>query len=174
MDNNIKIIDVYGSLDNRGEMHHYTYLTTNYSMQSGWCESVSDLRREMPDAVHSCYCCWCTKEGWWIGKIIISPHDDRNDPVMLSICLGNNRPKAGDKAVSILDSFVDFFIVEKNWNDNETEKKLLCDDQQFELLPCLVKEFVLPAMTPNSAYRTYSSKEELFKFLSRLDIFFFS
>lgn len=168
MDAKIKIIDVYGSFDNKGEMHHYTYCTSDYSLDSGWTQHVSDLRTELAPRAGFYYCSWCTKEGWWISKVIPNPHDSRKDPVMLSICIGKCRPKYGNKAVALLDSFVDFFVIQKNWDDIETERKLMCDDQDLELLPCNSNESALPVLPSNAAYRTYETKEELFDFLSFL------
>ena len=128
MDAKIKIIDVYGSFDNKGEMHHYTYCTSDYSLDSGWTQHVSDLRTELAPRAGFYYCSWCTKEGWWISKVIPNPHDSRKDPVMLSVCIGKCRPKHGSKAVALLDSFVDFFIIQKIWDDKETNAGF---DSQF-------------------------------------------
>lgn len=168
MENNIKIIDVFGSSDSRGAEHHYSYFTPNYSLYSGWSKYVSDLREELAPGIQECYCCFCTSEGWWISKIIRNPHDLREDPIMVSICIGENRPKSGKKAVELLNGFVDFFIIQKTWNDEETEKKLLNEDQEFELVPCALVESALPTLNHKSAYRTYSSIEELSECISFL------
>ena len=168
MDNNIKIIDVFGSSDSKGAEHHYSYFTPNYSMYSGWSKYVSDLREELAHGMQECYCCFCTKEGWWISKIIRNPHDLREDPIMVSACIGENRPKSGKKAVEILDGFVDFFIIHKIWNDEETEKKLLCVDQDLELVPCALIESALPTVNHKSAYRTFGTVEELYDCISFL------
>lgn len=168
MDNNIKIIDVFGSADSKGAEHHYSYFTPNYSMYSGWSKYVSDLREELAPGIQECYCCFCTKEGWWISKIIRNPHDLREDPIMVSVCIGENRPKSGKKAVELLDGFVDFFIIHKIWNDEETEKKLKCVDQDLELVPCALIESALPTVNHKSAYRTFSTMDELFDCISFL------
>lgn len=168
MDNNIKIIDVFGSSDSKGAEHHYSYFTPNYSMYSGWSKYVSDLREELAPGIQECYCCFCTKEGWWISKIIRNPHDLREDPIMVSVCIGENRPKSGKKAVELLDGFVDFFIIHKIWNDEETEKKLKCVDQDLELVPCALIESALPTVNHKSAYRTFGTIDELFDCISFL------
>jgi hypothetical protein len=87
---------------------------------------------------------------------------------MVSACIGENRPKSGKRAVELLDGFVDFFIVQKIWNDEETKKKLLCVDQDFELVPCALIESALPTVNHKSAYRTFGSVDELFDCLSFL------
>lgn len=166
MNTTIKLIDVFGQFENQGTDHYYTYLST--TAPSGWRNVMKDPRNEVTANLRQCYVTWCTATDWWIAKMIRNPHDSRGGFAMLSVCLGPNRPTDGEKAITLLDNFAQFFIVEKNWNDADAEKALMNQEQDFAVVPCATKRFVEPSVSNNSAYRNYGSRQELAQFLSFL------
>lgn len=168
MDTTIRLIDVFGQFENQGTDHYYTYLPSGQEAPTGWRNVMKDPRNEVSADLQQCYVAWCTSTDWWIAKMVRNPHDSRGGFAMLSVCLGANRPLDGGKAVKVLDSFAQFFIVEKHWVSEDSEKALINYGQDLDLVPCELRKFVEPTAALNSSYRSFESFEALCKCLSFL------
>lgn len=121
--------------------------------------SVPDSRTEL-GGVGLCYAIWCSSsEGWWMSKM--AKKGDRGGYKMFSICIGSNRPVDGAKAVKVLDEFEHFFGEVENRDHDRAETKIKELENDFGLTPCKTMDFATQALEPNSAFRTYSSADEL-------------
>ena len=168
MNTMIKLIDVFGQFENQGTGHYYTYLPGQQEAPTGWKTVMKDPRNEVSASLGYCYATWCTSTDWWIAKLVRNPHDPKGGFAMLSICLGPNRPLDGEKAIKVLDSFAQFFIIEQHWVDADAEKALINQEQDLVLAPCVLRKFVEPTASINSAYRSFETKEQLGWYLSFL------
>jgi hypothetical protein len=164
----VRLLDVFGQFENQGVGHYYTYIPNQHEPPTGWKIMIKDPKNEVAAYMQYCYLTWCTDTEWWIAKMLRNPHDPQGGFAMLSICLGANRPADGEKAITLLDTFAQFFIIEKNWNDTDAEKVLMNQEQDFVVVPCVPNGFILPSVLNNSAYRNYDSRQELARFLSFL------
>ena len=168
MNTMIKLIDVFGQFENQGTGHYYTYLPGQQGAPTGWKTVMKDPRNEVSASLGYCYATWCTSTDWWIAKLVRNPHDPKGGFAMLSICLGPNRPLDGEKAIKVLDSFAQFFIIEQHWVDADAEKALINQEQDLVLASCVLRKFVEPTASINSAYRSFETKEQLGWYLSFL------
>lgn len=152
---------MFGQFEDQGTSHYYTYPQTPPEELKGWKSVMTDPRNELTPRINQCYVTWCTATDWWVAKLIKNPHDARGGFAMVSVCLGPNRPANGYKAAMALDQFVDVFIVQKKWSDEEASRMIMNYEPDFNLVPCAPKRFADPSTSLNAAYRTYSSSSEL-------------
>lgn len=152
----IQILDVSGQ-EGSGTEQLFCYNRMESDGASTY--SIPDPRSELK-SVGLCYAIWCSaSKGWWLSKMTNS--GDRGGYRMFSICIGSYRPVDGANAVKVLDELDCFFGEKENRYDDKAETKIKELERGFDLTYCKTRNFAKQSVELNSAYRTFSSSDEL-------------